>query len=164
MDEPESDIADSKMARLSNVAESEHDLVLKRWAALCAMDRIDLRGEWINAFGRTPPKFLSLVFMRKALIWQAQSELIGGLKTATQKQLGSYLAGKKVAKLQISISPGTQLISEWNGRRYLVNVTDNGFELDGQTYKSLTAIAHKITGAKWSGPRFFGLNSKSRSF
>jgi hypothetical protein len=46
---------------------------------------------------------------------------------------------------------------EWNGRMHLVDVTDNGFVFDGKTYRSLSAIARRITGAHWSGPRFFGL-------
>jgi len=53
--------------------------------------------------------------------------------------------------------PGARLIRDWNGRRYVVDVIDGGFVLDGKQYRSLTAIAFRITGAKWSGPRFFGL-------
>jgi hypothetical protein len=46
---------------------------------------------------------------------------------------------------------------EWNGRTYQVEATKEGYVLDGTTYRSLSAIAKKITGAHWSGPRFFGL-------
>ncbi|MCF6305500.1 MAG: DUF2924 domain-containing protein [Rhodobacteraceae bacterium] len=46
---------------------------------------------------------------------------------------------------------------EWNGRTYQVEVLTKGFRMDGREYRSLTAIAKKITGANWSGPRFFGL-------
>lgn len=53
--------------------------------------------------------------------------------------------------------PGARLIREWNGRRYVVEVVEGGFIMDGKLYRSLTAIAFRITGAKWSGPRFFGL-------
>ena len=53
--------------------------------------------------------------------------------------------------------PGARLIREWNGRRYMVEVVDGGFVMDGKPYRSLTAIAFRITGARWSGPRFFGL-------
>lgn len=53
--------------------------------------------------------------------------------------------------------PGARLIREWNGRRYIVEVVDSGFVMDGKPYRSLTAIAFRITGARWSGPRFFGL-------
>jgi hypothetical protein len=53
--------------------------------------------------------------------------------------------------------PGTRLLREWNGRTYVVDVTEAGFAFDGKTYRSLSAIARRITGAQWSGPRFFGL-------
>jgi hypothetical protein len=36
-------------------------------------------------------------------------------------------------------------------------VTEDGFEYAGTSFPSLTKIAKKITGAHWSGPRFFGL-------
>ena len=55
------------------------------------------------------------------------------------------------------ITPGAVLIREWNGRRYQVRALDKGFEMDGRSYKSLSQIARTITGAHWSGPRFFGL-------
>jgi hypothetical protein len=60
------------------------------------------------------------------------------------------------------LSTGTQLVREWNGRPYRVEVTEAGFVLDGKCYSSLSAIAKKITGAHWSGPRFFGLNKAAR--
>ncbi len=46
---------------------------------------------------------------------------------------------------------------EWNGRMNVVDVIDGGFSFEGKTYRSLSAIARRITGARWSGPRFFGL-------
>jgi Protein of unknown function (DUF2924) len=52
------------------------------------------------------------------------------------------------------------LIREWHGRTHTVAVTEDGFEYVGSTYSSLTQIAEKITGAHWSGPRFFGLVHK----
>ena len=53
--------------------------------------------------------------------------------------------------------PGTRLVREWNGRTHVVDVIEDGFVFDGKTYRSLSAIAKRITGAHWSGPRFFGL-------
>lgn len=52
---------------------------------------------------------------------------------------------------------GSRLLREWNGRMHIVEVTEGGFVLDGRTYRSLSAVARRITGAHWSGPRFFGL-------
>ncbi|WP_082376880.1 DUF2924 domain-containing protein [Ahrensia marina] len=59
----------------------------------------------------------------------------------------------------LSIRAGTHLVREWNRRTYQVEALEKGFQLDGKTYRSLSAIAKKITGAHWSGPRFFGLES-----
>jgi hypothetical protein len=55
------------------------------------------------------------------------------------------------------LSLGTRLIRDWSGRSHVVEVIEGGFVYDSQLYRSLTAIARKITGAHWSGPRFFGL-------
>ena len=52
---------------------------------------------------------------------------------------------------------GSRLMREWNGRMHVVDVTADGMIFDGKRYRSLTAIARRITGTNWSGPRFFGL-------
>jgi hypothetical protein len=57
----------------------------------------------------------------------------------------------------LSLKPGARLVREWAGRVHTVTVTEDGFEHAGKNYPSLTRIARKITGAHWSGPRFFGL-------
>ncbi|MDG1075491.1 MAG: DUF2924 domain-containing protein [Planktotalea sp.] len=55
------------------------------------------------------------------------------------------------------------MVREWNGKRYQVDVTDTGYVLNGEAYKSLSAIALHITGTNWSGPRFFGLTKVAGS-
>lgn len=55
------------------------------------------------------------------------------------------------------LAAGTRLLREWNGRMHVVDVTAEGVLFDGKLYRSLTAVAKRITGAHWSGPRFFGL-------
>ena len=62
-----------------------------------------------------------------------------------------------------SVSAGTHLVRERNGRTYQVEVIDNGYRFDGKTYPSLTTIAKRITGTHWSGPRFFGLTPKRKA-
>jgi len=42
-----------------------------------------------------------------------------------------------------------------------VLVHEDGFEYEGQHYRSLTVISERITGAHWSGPRFFGLTNRA---
>ena len=61
----------------------------------------------------------------------------------------------------LNLKPGARLIREWRGRTHNVTVTEDGFEYAGTSYSSLSRIARMITGAKWSGPRFFGLNRRS---
>ena len=60
---------------------------------------------------------------------------------------------KKMSRL----APGTRLVREWNGKTHHVDVVDSGFVWNGASHRSLSAIAREITGARWSGPRFFGL-------
>ncbi len=62
-----------------------------------------------------------------------------------------------VAALPVVLSPGARLLREWNGRQHFVDVVEEGYVFDGKTYRSLSAVAKRITGAHWSGPRFFGL-------
>jgi hypothetical protein len=58
---------------------------------------------------------------------------------------------------QPRLKPGARLVREWHGRTHTVVVVEDGFEFEGRLYRSLTSIAREITGAHWSGPRFFGL-------
>lgn len=128
------------------------------WAALGAMDRAALRVAWTGAFGAAPPHHLSMAFLRKALIWHEQCRRVGGGSPDLKRVLKAAAAGKSGAGGGATgPRPGSQLVREWNGRRYLVEVTDQGYVLDGQRFKSLSAIARHITGTAWSGPRFFGL-------
>ena len=61
----------------------------------------------------------------------------------------------------ISLKTGTRLVRSWNGKSYHVLVCDDGFEFEGRHSDSLSHIAREITGAHWSGPRFFGLKKRS---
>ena len=57
----------------------------------------------------------------------------------------------------MSTKAGTRLVREWQGTLHEVIVLDRGYLWKGKTYRSLSEIARSITGARWSGPRFFGL-------
>ena len=140
---------------------SGNDHIAARWGELGQMDRAALRVAWAEAFGDAPPHFLSMIFMRKALIWDAQCRAFGGLTTEVKRALKSASGGKSVKPPAPVIKPGTQLVREWNGQRYQVEVREDGFVMNGDHFKSLSAIALKITGTSWSGPRFFGLNGRA---
>jgi len=62
----------------------------------------------------------------------------------------------------ITLKLGTKLVREWHGHVHTVSVLDDGFEYQGERYPSLTRIARRITGAQWSGPRFFRISTLRR--
>ncbi|QYK49195.1 MAG: DUF2924 domain-containing protein [Phycisphaeraceae bacterium] len=55
--------------------------------------------------------------------------------------------------------PGSVIRREYKGKAIVVRVLPRGFEYEGEVYRSLTAIAQKVTGAHWNGVSFFGLPS-----
>jgi len=61
------------------------------------------------------------------------------------------------------LKAGTTLVRQWRGHMHTVLVHTYGFEHEGRLYRSLTAIAERITEAHWSGPRFFGLTRRARA-
>ncbi|MEW9921821.1 DUF2924 domain-containing protein [Marimonas sp. MJW-29] len=123
-------------------------------AKIEASDREACLDRWRAAFGRPPPKHLSLPFLKRVLIWEAQNKALGGVSAKTMRRLKQIAAGKAAPA---AAKPGSFLVREWNGRTYQVEVTDGGYVMDGKTWRSLSAIARHITGAHWSGPRFFGV-------
>lgn len=50
---------------------------------------------------------------------------------------------------------GTRLVRTWQGNSHIVDVSKDGYTWNGKVYASLTKVAFAITGARWSGPRFF---------
>ncbi len=130
------------------------EVLAKELTVIERLDRPACVERWRDAFGRSPPKHLSPRFMTRVLIWEVQTRLIGGGTAKTDRALKQIAAGKPPPSTP---KPGPHLVREWNGRTYQVEVTGDGYVMDGKTYRSLSAIARRITGAQWSGPRFFGL-------
>lgn len=62
------------------------------------------------------------------------------------------------------LTPGARLMREWGGRTHVVDVIEGGYVFEAKVYPSLTAIASKITGVHWSGPRFFGQDRDSLGY
>jgi hypothetical protein len=123
---------------------------------------IALSAEWRRLFGGEPPR-LSRDLLVRALAYRVQERAMGGLSRASLKrlrELGDNPEGRGPPPDQAaSLRPGAKLMREWHGRTHVVVVTDTGFDYAGSSYKSLTQIAKLITGAHWSGPRFFGLTN-----
>jgi hypothetical protein len=124
---------------------------------------IALRAEWRRLFGSDPPR-LSRDLLVRALAYRVQERAMGGLSRASVKRLRELAEKPEGRELPpdpaASLQTGAKLMREWHGRTHVVIVTHTGFDYAGCSYKSLTQIATLITGAHWSGPRFFGLTTR----
>lgn len=130
----------------------------------------DLRSDWRRLYRLPPPKRLSRDLLIRGIAYRLQEQNYGGFSKSILNQLlpsddESQIKHEPQSKTAVTITlkPGTRLVREWRGQTFSVLVTDDGvFDWNGKRYSSLSIIAREITGAHWSGPRFFGLtNPKS---
>ena len=110
---------------------------------------------WTELHGSPPPPRLSQTFLRRFLAFELQAQTSGALPQSARTRLAKIAAGKTPATKPV-LKTGGRYLREWNGVTHIVDVTDQGHLYKGQTYQSLSAVARAITGAHWSGPRFFG--------
>ena len=125
----------------------------------------DLRREWRRLFHRDAPK-ISRDLLVLGIAYRKQELEHGGLGKSTLRALRTLAktlrdTGRVGPTSSISLKPGARLVREWRGRTHTVTVTDDGYEYGGRHFPSLSPIARTITGAHWSGPRFFGLEPKA---
>lgn len=132
-------------------------MMLGRVEQVIAMDRPDLVSSWMEVMGRPPPPRLSRGMMAKVLASELQWEASERSRALVLKTLERRLAASE--KEAPIADTGKRLFREWNGREYVVDVTREGYVWKGRTWRSLSAIAREITGARWSGPRFFGVGA-----
>lgn len=137
------------------------------------LDRQDYCDRWKALFGHDAPAYASVEFLSRVIAHEAQIDRFGGHSATVVNALNAMVKEKeRVSASQgrvatadgqacrptpATLKPGTCLVREWNGRPYRVEVKESGFEMDGRHYASLSAVANRITGGTWSGPRFFGL-------
>ena len=132
-------------------------------AALSTMSAAQLRAEWSQVHGAPAPVAFSIELLARGIAWTLQEKAQGGLSASAVRQLAE--AARQITKQgrasegTMTLRPGTRLARDWHGRTHHVLVLDDGYHYRERRYRSLTAIARDITGAAWSGPRFFGLNS-----
>jgi Protein of unknown function (DUF2924) len=129
---------------------------------LPALSLLELRDRWKTLFGHPPPKSLRRSFLARAVAYQMQVEAYGGLSVATKRRLreiaNAVRTGDANAMIGSSrIKPGTQMIRQWQNTTHTVTALVEGFEWNGRTYKSLSAVANSITGTNWNGFAFFGI-------
>jgi hypothetical protein len=124
-------------------------------ARIPSLARDALRRRWRAAFGRTPPAALSKDLLGRMLAFRLQERAFGGLDRESLRLLDGFARHTVLPRRHLK--PGTVLVRDYQGERHTVTVTPDGFDWQGTTYTSLSAIARAITGTAWSGPRFFAL-------
>ena len=157
--------------------------IVREVEALGRMSAPELREKYQEVFGEEA-RSTHKDFLRKRIAWRIQANSEGGLSERarrraeeiandadlrlrapkrTLKKLGEESAARTAVHLfKTSYDrrlpmPGAVLTRMHKGRKIMVKVRDDGFEYEGQVFRSLTAIAKEITGSHWNGYDFFGL-------
>jgi hypothetical protein len=142
------------------IAEFEREL-----AELVKRSTHELRRAWRQLHRAEPPQGLSRDLLIRALAYDLQERTHGGASAALRRRLRNLTGASEKGALAVNpgilLTAGTTLVRQWRGQTHTILVQEDGFEHEGQRYRSLTVIAERITGAHWSGPRFFGLTKRA---
>ena len=127
------------------------------------LPRAELQRRWTELYGTPCPVRISRKLLLYALAYRMQEKVYGGLDKKTLRRLekaaADLAAGRPLTPAAPKIKPGTRLVREWNGTLHEVIVLEQGVQFRAKVWPSLSTVAREITGARWSGPRFFGLKS-----
>ncbi len=127
-------------------------------AGLCGLSREDLVERWVELHGSPPIKTMTEGLLARGIAYELQVRQIGGLTPTEQKALGALAQGRPKPSLG-AIKAGTRLYRSWRGVTQEVLVLESGYSWRSKSYASLSEVARAITGTRWSGPRFFGLQA-----
>ena len=153
------------MARI--LAQGELEKLATAIERLAVLSGAQLDQRWRELFGSERPRRLYGALLVGVLAYRLQERTLGGLKPATRRLLrqiaGSSAGRRPSASLATPrLTVGTMLLRQWHGTTHRVTVLDYGFEYGGQRFNSLSEIARRITGSRWSGPLFFGLKAMAK--
>ena len=127
-------------------------------AGLCDLSRADLVERWVGLHGSPPIKTMTEGLLARGIAYEIQIRQLGGLTPAERKALGALARGK-TSPSPGALKAGTRLYRSWRGVTQEVLVLEDGYSWRGKSYASLSGVARAITGTRWSGPRFFGLQA-----
>lgn len=132
-------------------------------ARLEELSPTELKEEWARQYHAPTPK-ISPAVLRLGLGYRLQEQKLGGLSREARLLLRQHTKAETepaTAPKPRKLTAGTRLVRDWHGVGHTVTVLEKGFEYEGRTWRSLSAIAKAITGTHWNGPRFFGLTERS---
>ena len=129
--------------------------------ALASLSRAQLKERW-RALEASPLPCLPTSLLRRLVAQRLQERRYGALPALVARELarlGREKQSTEPVRSRIELTPGTRLVREWNGQTISVEVVEAGFRHGDRTWRSLSEIARHVTGAHWSGPRFFRIIS-----
>ena len=136
-------------------------LDIEKTADLPNLSKAALREQWRKLFHRYPPAKMRRSLLIPILAYKIQEQNSGSLAAGICGRLRhlarSIASDPSNIPFVPMIKPGTRLVRRWRGQVHLVTVESRGYEYQGSRYQSLSEIARRITGTRWSGPLFFGL-------
>jgi hypothetical protein len=128
-----------------------------------AMSLDDLRTRWEGLEGTSAPN-IPIALLRKLYAQRVREHAYGGIPDWVFVEFDRVLSehrkpksSKRVGICRRTLSIGTRLVREWNGKTISVEVDEHGYYYGSRLYGSLSEIAREVTGTRWSGPRFFGI-------
>ena len=134
-------------------------------AQMRTFSRQQLLDMWRKLYERAAPPGIRRELLIPFLAYRMQEHAYGGLKSSARSELRRIArdlersSGSTRLILRPKIKAGTRLLREWRGQMHEVMATESGYEYRGVSYRSLSEIARKVTGTRWSGPAFFGLKN-----
>ena len=151
---------------------------------LRAMSVAELQQRWHALYGEEC-RSRNRDYLWRRLSWRTQELARGGLTAAARTRLAelapdAYVRARTppVANVAPVVAeepvpppprrdprlpvPGTVIVRDYRGRQLRLTVLDDGYELDGVRYGSLTEAAKAATGSHWNGRLFWGLTERKR--
>lgn len=125
------------------------------------MNRAGLTAAWAVFYKEPMPQRFGDATLRLALAYRVQAASKGAdLSPAIQKRLQHSLAAPR-GRGKAAPPRYQRYLREWNGEMHVVEVVAAGYSYRDAVYRSLSEVARKITGTRWSGPLFFGLKKRA---
>jgi hypothetical protein len=156
--------------------------IAKEVAALQRLGITDLRQRYAEVFGEPTPA-CNRPWLIKRIAWRLQAVAEGDLSDRTRqraaelandadlrlnppKQPAAETSPALTATRSVRFTPddrlpppGSILTRRYKGQQLQVKVLPDGFEFEGATYRSLSAVARAITGSHCNGFLFFKLTT-----
>jgi hypothetical protein len=142
------------------------DVWQKDITVIPALSKTELHARWERLEGSKPPN-IPIDLLRLLYVQRVREHAYGGIPGWVLAEFDRVLVEsrqprekKRVDSVRRSLSVGTRLVREWNGKTISVEVREEGYLYADRLYGSLSVIARAVTGAHWSGPRFFGIKRR----